>query len=599
MRRLLASLCLRGRLTRIVPCAALVCGSLLTASSSALGVMAIDGQGRIVTLRSPERSNFVLRLTDEGDRDRTLDGNGYRRIGRALRVVYDVERLTDGRIVAVGRPRNGDGVMALRVAVLRRDGGFRLSQTIARGRYGAAYLTALADGGLLVAGTTLRDCVDTSGHTFQAHIIRLREDLTRARSFGGGDGVTTVGNDSCQGFFRWATYYTSPAAVAGDGRIVAGGPSFLARFEPDGDPDPTFGGGDGITNDAQAGALAVQPDGSIATAIITQEGPFNEEDLQIRHYLEDGSPDPTFGESGGMTSIPLGGMAETPRIILDGDRLLAAGAATTCIVLQIDAMFGCESTLTLVRLEPSGVRDSGFGDGDGVARRAVNEAFYGSVDLLDTGEDRLVEVGGDPHLGGAAFRASIVFRFRPDGGSDASFGNNGVYHPPRFPSICGGVGPAGFRQIVEGTVEDDPSPERNHWASTYFHGMTGDDTIRAERASGNRYCGGPGNDSFFVTDPQRRNPQSGGKQHAFGQSGRDIISLSFGADLLSGGPGPDRLVGGGDEDVLYGGTGPDRLFTRDGERDLVHCDRGRDVAVVDRSDRLFACERVIRPPRRR
>ena len=578
-----------GRRIRLLVVFALF-ASLGPASASE-AVVTQDGRGRILALRSPERSDLILRLTASGKRDRSFDENGYRRIGRAIRKVYDAERLANGRTVVIGRPDTGIGVSDLRLAVLRPDGSYGRAVTVGRGRYATAHLTALPDGGLIVAGTTVVECGSGQRPTYHGHIIRLGADLARDRGFGGGDGKTLINPNTCGEAFPWTGYITSPASVADGGDLAVGGPSFLARLEADGDPDPDFGGGDGIVDYAFADSLTLLPDGSIITAVTSQGAPFVPGELVVRRYLADGSPDSNFGQSNGMTSLALEGGPSAPRVIRDQGRLLVAVTDTDCpgpdsLALEIQ----CQSRVVLFRLDPAGSPDAGFGGGDGVSEMSVDQAFYGPLDLLDTGENRVVEVGARPHVGGAAFPASVVFAFRPDGEPETSFGAEGAYLPPKLPTHCGDRGPADSSWLAIGTPEDDPPFRRARSGTAFFHGLAGNDRVLTQQARGDRYCGGPGNDQLIVEDGRGAN----GSQHAFGQNGRDIIRLGEGNDILNGGADADRLVGGDGKDEIYGGGGPDLLRARDGEVDDVYCDRGRDVAIVDRQDAVLFCERVRR-----
>jgi len=567
------------------------CGLASVSAAVAQAVVTQTSQGSTLALRSPERADLILRLRSNGRRDPSFDGNGYRRIGTAIRKVYDAERLAHGRVVVVGRPDTGIGVSPLRLAVLRADGTFGRTVTVGRGRYATAHLTALPDGGVIVAGTTVVECPGSHPPTYFGHVFRLTNHLALDPSFGGGDGRRIIVPNTCGEFFPWSAYITSPAAVADDGSVTVGGPSFLARLDAAGNPDPAFGGGDGIAEYAFADAIALQPDGSVAAASVSPEGPFGPDNLNVRRYLADGSTDATFGESGGVTTRALEGDATPPRILADQGNLLTAVADSPCtgpdsVILR----FPCESTVTLLRLDGAGQPDPAFGGGDGQSETKVGEAFYGPVDLLDTGENRLVEVGARPSVGGAAFPASVVFAFRPDGELETSFGENGIFRPPTLPSNCGDRGPEGSR-LIPGTPEDDPTFKNLGPARIFFHGLTGDDVVDLRRAWNDRYCGGAGNDRLIVRDVDG---QRNANQQAFGQGGRDIVSLGEGQDILSGGPGADRLRGGKGRDELYGGSGRDLLRARDGDRDQVHCDKGRDTAFVDRVDRVTSCERVRR-----
>ena len=99
-------------------------------------------------------------------------------------------------------------------------------------------------------------------------------------------------------------------AVQPDGKIVAAGEAetapgafdfALVRYNPDGTLDTSFGG-DGIvttdlgTDDDDANAIALQPDGKIVVVGDTDEN------VALARYLPDGQLDPTFNAAGTVVS---------------------------------------------------------------------------------------------------------------------------------------------------------------------------------------------------------------------------------------------------------------------------------------------------------
>src|SRR5439155_1103104 len=114
--------------------------------------------------------------------------------------------------------------------------------------------------------------------------------------FGGGDGARAL-------------------ALQADGRIVVAGRSCpstcdfaLARYNPDGSLDPSFGSGGGVLTEfaggGDASALAVQSDGKIVVAALSGGG--GRQDFALARYNPDGSLDPSFG-SGGRVLTDFGG----------------------------------------------------------------------------------------------------------------------------------------------------------------------------------------------------------------------------------------------------------------------------------------------------
>ncbi|MQA76160.1 MAG: hypothetical protein GEU88_17810 [Solirubrobacterales bacterium] len=116
-------------------------------------------------------------------------------------------------------------------------------------------------------------------------------------------------------------------AIQPDGKIVAagraGGLFALARYNPDGSLDATFGsGGKVVTSIGDGGdfarAVAIQADGKIVAAGRTAQGGGN---VAVARYLPSGALDPTFGDAGRVIT-GLGGDESAKAIaIQDADTL--------------------------------------------------------------------------------------------------------------------------------------------------------------------------------------------------------------------------------------------------------------------------------------
>src|SRR5205807_1340610 len=82
----------------------------------------------------------------------------------------------------------------------------------------------------------------------------------------------------------------------------------VARYNPDGSLDASFGTGGLVTTDFASGsdfasAVTLQPDGKIVVAGTAYTGTGS--DFAVARYDADGSPDSTFG-SGGKVTTDLG-----------------------------------------------------------------------------------------------------------------------------------------------------------------------------------------------------------------------------------------------------------------------------------------------------
>jgi len=185
-------------------------------------------------------------------------------------------------------------------------------------------------------------------------------------------------------------------ALMPDGRIVVTGYAQTAvgfvvvRYEPDGDPDPTFGGGDGIINHSVTGynsrskSIALRTDGRILLAGYTQEDldPSNF-DIALMQLLANGSLDASFG-TGGHVIMDIGAtMQEITGLVLQADgKALVAGYA----------IFGGNDDFVLLRYGIDGQLDNSFGTG-GVVTTDFGPYAERGHDLLIQPDGKAVVVG--------------------------------------------------------------------------------------------------------------------------------------------------------------------------------------------------------------
>jgi uncharacterized delta-60 repeat protein len=342
-------------------------------------------------------------------------------IGSGPDEINTVRILPDGKILVAGCANcyAGDGNFA--VARYNADGSpdtsfdfDGLAVTSFGGSEDAACALAIQpDGKILVAGD-IYTFVDSDWG-----IARLNPDGSPDTTFGGGTGRTqlTIG----QGLD-----FLYGIVVQSDGRIVVGGSALiggtwmfaLARVQANGVLDPTFGqGGKRITPigaaPTTAHAMAVQADGKILLA--GESGAGEQTDFAVARYTPDGHPDPSFGGSGVLTT-QVGGLEDAARALLvqrDG-RILVAGFAQTQNAHDF----------AVVRYCPDGRLDDGVNCGPG-GFGSGGMAIQGFGDSSDEAEALVEQGDGKILVAGKAGNAFGVMKLHPSGGLDAGFGAGG------------------------------------------------------------------------------------------------------------------------------------------------------------------------------
>jgi uncharacterized delta-60 repeat protein len=216
--------------------------------------------------------------------------------------------------------------------------------------------------------------------------------------------------------------------------VVSGG-TVLAV---DGDLDPTFGTDGKVLTDFDhstdiAYAVAIQADGKLVVVGTTyRDNDFSNEDFAVARYNPDGTLDKTFGAGGKVqTDFPgLAAVASSVVIQPDGKIVVAGGAFP---------LFTFLGDFKVVRYNSNGSLDTSFGDG-GIVTTTFPEGSY-AFDVALQADGKIIAAGTvfvDFNPGESSNTDFALARYNPDGTPDATFGNGrpGFNRFSRFGRRC-------------------------------------------------------------------------------------------------------------------------------------------------------------------
>jgi uncharacterized delta-60 repeat protein len=281
---------------------------------------ALQADGKIVLAGDSDFRVAVVRLRTNGALDASFEGDGKKLfswgpIGRAQAVVM----APNGKILVAGfsGPEGGN----IQVARLNANGlldktfgvGGRAAVDFGGDDFGLA-MARQANGRILVTGRST-----AAG----AVVARLRANGVLDPDFDGDGRVTLPGAGA------------NAVLVQLDRNIVVAGNSIgsermtVTRLKPNGSLDTTFGSGGTTTIDFApladlAAGAALQPDGKIVVAGYSQ----GTEDVAVARLNPNGSPDPTFGV-GGKATVEFGAATFGFAVALQSNgRIVVAGQKT-------------------------------------------------------------------------------------------------------------------------------------------------------------------------------------------------------------------------------------------------------------------------------
>ena len=390
----------------------------------------------------------------DGDLDPTFGTSGQVMIdiNKSTDIAQAVAIQSDGKIVVVGQTYKNNDYSDEDFVVTRYNSNGTLDPTFGKGGKVRTDFPDLAavpsslviqpDGKIVVAGGAFP--LFTFLGDFK--VVRYLPNGKLDRSFGDGGIVTSS--------FPGQGSYAFAVALQPDGKIIAAGTDFVAfsgddssntdfavaRYNTDGSPDTTFGGGSGqLTTDFDgfnddAFAILIQADGKLV-AVGSAKNPSNFYDFAATRYFADGSVDSSFGVSGKVrTDFGDHGFdqARSAALLPDG-RIVAAGfAATQNNVFQ---------KFAVARYSSNGVLDTSFSQ-DGLTQVDFGSCCQSANKILLQSDGKIVIVGfANTESSDSDF---LLARLTSRGSLDQSFGIGGKVRTS-FGDLNGGANGAAFQ----------------------------------------------------------------------------------------------------------------------------------------------------------
>ena len=358
----------------------------------------------------------------------------------------------DRKVVVAGTTHGGTDI-----ALVRYDTGGALDPsfdgdgiviTDLSGDDAAFAVTIQADGKIVVGGFT--------DDGVSAALLRYDTDGTLDTTFGDGDGVATISAGTGAVFVGIAIQSDDSIVAAGMGNFTGffGGDALVARFDPSGVPDASFGGGDGITTTkigfgGFVGDVGLQSDGAIVVVGASLSITGNE-NMAVLRFGSTGTLDTTFGGDGIVkTDATAGPDSGSAVALLSDGSIVAIGTS------------GYEYGL-LVGYNDDGTLNTGFGT-DGIVQTELGGYGGGFAAGTRQSDDRIVAVGDGTAVNSDGSPGILTARYTSTGQLDPTFGRDGTV----FTSF--GIGPFGGPQtspagvaiapggkiVVAGTNTDD------------------------------------------------------------------------------------------------------------------------------------------------
>ena len=340
----------------------------------------------------------------------------------------DVEIQQDGKIVVMGRVKNGNDYD---IGLLRLDADGSIDNSFGtNGEVNDADAT-YSDQPTAMALQQDQKILVASGTGSEGSVLRFNSDGSRDNTFGANGRAT---------FSPAGSTYTDAwgVEIQTDQKIVVGGNSFFTtpyavRLNADGSLDNTFG----VNGIAQGVAgmtvfcMKLLPTGKIMIGGRTST-------FSLIRFNSNGTIDSTFGVNGKVeTSISTNlSWVQQIHLLSNGD-FIASGSDYTSNLLIIH--------FTAVRYSADGIIDVSYGT-NGIAEDSIPNKFIEVPTAAALQTDGKIVFCGETADAGSFTKYSLL-RLNADGSLDATFGSSGY--------VVSDIGPTGFAYPTSIVIQPD------------------------------------------------------------------------------------------------------------------------------------------------
>lgn len=248
-------------------------------------------------------------------------------------------------------------------------------------------------------------------------VARYNPEGSLDTSFGSGGFVLTDITIGSDGATSTALQSDGKIVVGGYGKATSGGEFLAARYNIDGSLDTSFGSGGSVLTNVSGGIdyandVAIQSDGRIVLGGQAEIGTKNQ--FAMVRYNADGSLDPSFGSAGVvLTDVSPGNDAIYSLSIQSDGKIVAAGRGAVSNKLRV----------ALARYQPDGSLDNSFGSGGKVTVDITSTNGEVAYDVATLPDGMILAAGWGLVNNKNQF---LLARYNPAGGLDTGFGNNGA-----------------------------------------------------------------------------------------------------------------------------------------------------------------------------